>query len=125
MYAQLVLTALIAWPALAAGVVLGAPERWAKHLALAASFIEFAVSVPLWWVFQPAGGLQLQLDVPWIPNWGIHYAGGVDGFSLFMILLTTFVVPLSMLGSYSYITTRERAFYAFMLVLACALVGLF
>src|SRR5437773_591657 len=125
MYAQSVLTALIAWPALAAGVVLGAPERWAKHLALAASFIEFAVSVPLWWVFQPAGGMQLQLDVPWIPNWGIHYAVGVDGISLFMILLTTFLVPLSILGSYNYITTRERAFYALMLVLTSGMIGVF
>ena len=125
MYAQSVLTALIAWPALAAGVVLGAPERWAKHLALAASLIEFGVSVPLWWVFQPAGGMQLQLDVPWIPNWGIHYAVGVDGISLFMILLTTFLVPLSILGSYNYITTRERAFYALMLVLTSGMIGVF
>src|SRR5881409_4314356 len=125
MYAQSVLTALIAWPGLAAGVVLGAPERWAKHLALAASFIEFGVSVPLWWVFQPAGGMQLQLDVPWIPNWGIHYAVGVDGISLFMILLTTFLVPLSILGSYNYITTRERAFYALMLVLTSGMIGVF
>src|SRR5213594_1774489 len=125
MCAQSVLTALIAWPGLAAGVVLGAPERWAKHLALAASFIEFAVSVPLWWVFQPAGGMQLQLDVPWIPNWGIHYAVGVDGISLFMILLTTFLVPLSILGSYNYIATRERAFYALMLVLTSGMIGVF
>src|SRR5438034_5766293 len=125
MYAQSVLTALIAWPALAAGVVLGAPERWAKHLALAASFIEFAVSVPLWWVFQPAGGMQLQLDVPWIPNWGIHYAVGVDGISLFMILLTTFLMPLSILGSYTYITTRERGFYALLLVLTSGMIGVF
>src|SRR5207249_10472143 len=102
MYAQSVLTALIAWPALAAGVVLGAPERWAKHLALAASFIEFAVSVPLWWVFQPAGGMQLQLDVPWIPNWGIHYAVGVDGTPLFITRPTPFPLPPSTLGSYNY-----------------------
>src|SRR5437868_7062773 len=89
MYAQTVLTALLVWPALAAGAVLAAPVRWAKHVALAGSLVEFAISVPLWWVFQPAGGMQLQLDVPWIPNWGIHYAVGVDGISLFLILLTT------------------------------------
>ena len=125
MYAQAVLTALIVWPALAAVVVLAAPERWAKHSALAASLLEFAISVPLWWVFQPAGGMQLQLDVPWIPSWGIHYTVGVDGISLFMILLTTFLVPLSILGSYNYITTRERAFYALMLVLTSGMIGVF
>src|SRR3989449_3591526 len=125
MYAQSVLTALIAWPAIAAVVVLAAPERWAKHIALAASLLEFAISVPLWWVFQPAGGMQLQLDVPWIPNWGIHYAVGVDGISLFLILLTTFLMPLSILGSYTYITTRERAFYALLLVLTSGMIGVF
>src|SRR2546430_9202822 len=101
MYDQTVLPALIAWPAIAAVAVLAAPARWAKHLALAGSLLEFAISVPLWWVFQPAGGMQLQLDVPWIPNWGIHYAVGVDGISLFLILLTTFLMPLSILGSYT------------------------
>jgi NADH-quinone oxidoreductase subunit M len=125
MYAQTVLTALIAWPAIAAVAVLAAPVRWAKHLALAASLLEFAISVPLWWVFQPAAGMQLQLDVAWIPSWGIHYAVGVDGISLFLILLTTFLVPLSILGSYSYITTRERAFYALLLVLTSGMIGVF
>src|SRR5213593_4242018 len=125
MYDQTVLTALIAWPAIAAVAVLAAPARWAKHLALAGSLLEFAISVPLWWVFQPAGGMQLQLDVPWIPNWGIHYAVGVDGISLFLILLTTFLMPLSILGSYSYITTRERAFYALLLVLTSGMIGVF
>src|SRR6266700_6185086 len=125
MYAQAVLTALIVGPALAAVVVLAAPERWAKHIALAASLLEFAISVPLWWVFQPAGGMQLQLDVPWIPSWGINYTVGVDGISLFMILLTTFLVPLSILGRYNYITTRERWFYALMLVLTSGMIGVF
>src|SRR5213592_1486720 len=125
MYAQTVLTALIGWPAIAAVGVLTAPARWAKHIALAASLLEFAISVPLWWVFQPAGGMQLQVDVPWIPSWGIHYAVGVDGISLFLILLTTFLMPLSILGSYSYITTRERAFYALLLVLTSGMIGVF
>ena len=69
MYAQAVLTALLAWPCVGAVALLVAPERWAKHLALAASVVEFAISVPLWWVFQPAAGMQFQLDVPWIPSW--------------------------------------------------------
>ena len=125
MYAQTVLTALLVWPALAAVAVFAAPVRWAKHVALAGSLVEFAISAPLWWVFQPAGGMQLQLDVPWIPSWGIHYAVGVDGISLFLILLTTFLVPLSILGSYTYITTRERAFYALMLVLTSGMIGVF
>src|SRR2546430_134834 len=69
--------------------------------------------------------MQFQLDVPWIPDWGIHYSVGVDGISLFMVLLTTFLVPLSVLGSYRYITTHQRAFYALLLVLTSGMVGVF
>jgi NADH-quinone oxidoreductase subunit M len=125
MYRQWVLTALLAWPALAAVVVLLAPVRWAKHVALGASLVEFAISVPLWWTFAPADGMQFTQNVSWIPSWGIRYTVGVDGISLFMVLLTTFLVPLSVLGSYAYITTRERAFYALMLVLTTGMIGVF
>ena len=125
MYRQWVLTALLAWPLGAALVVMLAPPRWAKHIALATSLVEFAISVPLWWTFAPADGMQCILDVPWIPSWGIRYTVGVDGISLFMVLLTTFLVPLSVLGSYAYITTRERGFYALLLVLTTGMIGVF
>src|SRR5213083_1692531 len=125
MYNQWVLTALLAWPALAALVVMVAPARWAKHVALAASLVEFAISAPLWWTFAPAGGFQFILDASWIPSWGIRYTVGLDGISLFMVLLTTLLVPLSVLGSYTYITTRERAFYALMLLLTSGMIGVF
>src|SRR6266446_1130927 len=77
MYRQWVLTALLAWPALAALVVMVAPSRWAKHVALAASLVEFAISAPLWWTFAPAGGFQFILDASWITSWGIRYTVGV------------------------------------------------
>src|SRR2546428_234421 len=125
MYRQWVLTALRAWPLVAALVVVLAPPRWAKHVALATSLVEFAISVPLWWTFAPTDGMQCILDVPWIPSWGIRYTVGVDGISLFMVLLTTFLVPLSVLGSYAYITTRERGFYALLLVLTTGMIGVF
>src|SRR5213080_591655 len=125
MYRQWALTALLVWPGLAALIVMLAPARRAKHLALAASLLEFAISVPLWWTFAPADGMQFVLDVSWIPSWGIRYTVGVDGISLFLVLLTTFLVPLSVLGSYTYITTRERGFYALMLVLTTGMIGVF
>ena len=125
MYRQWVLTALLAWPVLAGLGVLLVPARWAKHVAFAASLVEFALSVPLWWTFAPDGGVQFFLDVPWIPTWGIRYTVGVDGISLFMVLLTTFLVPLSVLGSYTYITTRERGFYALLLGLTSGMIGVF
>src|SRR3989440_4026545 len=133
MYARWVLTALLVWPAVAAVAILIAPPRWAKHLGFVASLIEFAIAVPLWWTFVPSGGMQFVCDAPWIQvplfgtgaPWSIHYTVGVDGISLFMVLLTTLLVPLSVLGSYSYITTRERAYYALLLVLTSGMIGVF
>src|SRR5436190_13994503 len=125
MYDTWILTVLLAWPLVAAAVVLVAPERWAKHLALAATIVEFALSVPLWWRFVPANGMQFTQVFTWIPAWGIHYRVGVDGISLFLVLLTTFLTPLSVLGSYQYITKRERAFYALLLVLTTGMIGVF
>jgi NADH-quinone oxidoreductase subunit M len=125
MYAHWVLTALLVWPLVAAAIIWVVPERAAKHLALVASLAEFALSVPLWWVFDPAGGMQFVQTLAWIPGWGISYKVGVDGISLFLVLLTTFLVPLSVLGSYSYITKRERSFYALLLVLTTGMIGVF
>src|SRR5712664_790469 len=125
MYDTWILTVLLAWPLVAAGVVLVAPERWAKHVALAATLFEFALSVPLWWRFVPANGMQFTQVFAWIPAWGIHYRVGVDGISLFLVLLTTFLTPLSVLGSYRYITKRERGFYALLLVLTTGMLGVF
>ena len=89
MYAAWVLPALLAWPLVAGLVVLLLPGRFAKYCALVASLIEFAISVPLWWTFVPAGGMQFVVDNTWIAAWGIHFTVGVDGISLFLVLLTT------------------------------------
>ncbi len=125
MYERWVLTALLVWPLLAALIVAAAPARWAKHLALGATLIEFAASVPLWWTFAPTAAMQFRAAVPWIEPWGIWYAVGVDGISLFMVLLTTFLMPLSVLGSYNYITKREPAYYALLLLLTTGMIGVF
>ena len=125
MYARWVLTALLAWPLVAAALVLLVPAARAKHVALAASLVEFGLSVPLWWAFSPEAGMQFVADAAWIPAWGVRYTVGVDGISLFMVLLTTFLMPLSVLGSWSYITTRESGFYALLLVLTTGMLGVF
>src|ERR1041385_7016416 len=125
MYQHWVLTALLVWPVVAAGVILLAPERLAKHLALAVTVIEFALSLPLWWTFVPDGGFQFVQQAGWVPAWGITYALGVDGISLFLVLLTTFLMPLSVLGSYNYITKKERGYYALLLTLTSGMIGVF
>jgi len=124
-YARVVVTALLVWPLIAGLIVLLVPSRVARYVALAASLIEFAISVPMWWAFVPSNGMQFVLDRAWIGAWGIHYSVGVDGISLFLVLLTTFLMPLSVLGSWSYITKRENGFYALLLVLTTGMIGVF
>jgi len=125
-YGRWILHALIVLPLLGVVPVLLGDERSAKRTALAVTTLEFILSVGLWWALQPGqGGLQLLTDLPWIPGWGIHYRVAIDGISLVMVLLTTVLMPLSVLASWRYITTRERGFYALMLTLLTGLVGVF
>jgi len=125
MYEHWVLTALLVWPLVAAAALWLVPAERAKYVALVAALIEFAASLPLWWRFVPTAGMQFEANLPWIAGWGISYHVGIDGISLFMVLLTTFLVPLSVLGSFTYITKRERAFYANLLVLTTGMIGVF
>ena len=54
----------------------------------------------------------LTAKAAWIPRFGIFYSVGIDGLSLFLVLLTTLLMPLCVLGSWNYITQRERGYYA-------------
>jgi NADH-quinone oxidoreductase subunit M len=69
--------------------------------------------------------MQFGVSIPWLPEWGITYQLGLDGISLFMVLLTTGIMPLAVLSSYHYITQRERPYYALLLVLLTGMLGVF
>jgi NADH-quinone oxidoreductase subunit M len=125
-YGHWILHALILLPLVGVVPVLLGGERAAKATALVVTTLEFILSVGLWWALEPGqGALQLVTNVPWIPTWGISYRVGIDGISLVMVLLTTVLMPLSVLASWHYITSRERGFYALMLTLLTGLVGVF
>src|SRR3954468_6076681 len=125
-YDRWILHALVLLPLAGVVPVLLGDERSAKRMALAVTTLELLLSVGLWWALDPAqAGMQLVSSAPWIPRWGISYRVGLDGISLFMVLLTTVMMPLSVLASWSSITRRERAFYALMLTLLTGLVGVF
>ncbi|HEX6104004.1 MAG TPA: NADH-quinone oxidoreductase subunit M [Gemmatimonadales bacterium] len=125
-YGQWVLHALVLLPLIGVVPVLLGSESRAKHTALVVTTLEFLVSLGLWWALQPGvGTMQLLSDTPWIPGWGISYRVGIDGISLVMVLLTTLLMPLSVLASWRYITRQERGFYACMLTLLTGMVGVF
>ncbi len=118
-YESWALHALIWLPLLGLVHVLWASEDRAKWLALIWSLAVFVLSVGLWWAYDPAlgGGYQLASSRPWIAAWGVNYALGLDGISLFMVMLTAFTTPLAILGSFNYIQKRQKPFYALMLLL--------
>ncbi|MEZ4414720.1 MAG: NADH-quinone oxidoreductase subunit M [Gemmatimonadota bacterium] len=121
-----ILHALIWLPLLGMAVVLALPEERAKTVAFWWSLAVFVLSLGLWWLFDPAGPrMQMVSSRPWIEMWGIHYSIGIDGISLFMILLTTLTTPIAILGAFNYIAKREKAFYALMLLLEVGVIGVF
>ena len=125
-YGDWVLDLLLAFPLLVGLLILLGPEHLAKRVALVGTLIEFLLSIPLWWLFEPGTAtMQFQVLHPWIPNWGIMFRLGVDGISLFMVLLTTFTMPLAVLGSWNYIKEKQRAYYALLLVLTTGMLGVF
>jgi NADH-quinone oxidoreductase subunit M len=70
-------------------------------------------------------GFQRVENVPWIPALGVSYSVGVDGISLWLILLTTFLMPLAVLGSFGSITKDTRRYFALLLLLETGMLGAF
>jgi NADH-quinone oxidoreductase subunit M len=121
-----ILTATTFLPLAAAVLVLLAPERFARVLALAATVLTLVVSMPLYLHFDKASTeLQFVESVPWIPSWSIVYGMGVDGISLPFIFLSAVVSILCGSASWKAIDTRVREFYAALLVSETAMIGLF
>jgi NADH-quinone oxidoreductase subunit M len=125
-FEQWILHALLWLPILGIPVLFSAREALAGKIALAWTSLLFVLSLGLWWVYDPAGPLfQLTSSRPWLALWGIEYALGLDGMSLFLLLLTTFIMPVAILGAFRYIRDRQRAFYALLLLLQTGIVGVF
>ena len=125
-YESWILHALVWGPLAGAAHVLTAPKERAKHVAFRWSALLFVLSSGLWWAYDPSGGgFEFAFSAPWIPAWGVEYALGLDGISLFMVILTTFTTPIAILGSFEYVTRRRKAFYALMLLLETGVVGVF
>jgi NADH-quinone oxidoreductase subunit M len=132
-----ILPALLLIPMVGAVIVLLIPARVpadartvetpaARRVAFLIFVVEFIVSLGLWWSFNPADtGWQAAIDLTWIPTWGIRFTLGIDGIALMMVLLTTFLMPLSVLGSFTGIRTKVRSYYALLLVLTSAMIGVF
>ena len=96
-----------------------------KLVGLGVTFATFVISLPLVTGFNDVASYQFEERVAWIPAWGISYHVGIDGLSLWLVILTTFLTPLCLLGSWTQIESRVREFVLFMLLLEAGMIGVF
>jgi NADH-quinone oxidoreductase subunit M len=118
--------ALMALPARAQDSGGGVENPAARQIAFWFFVLEFVVSLGLWWSYNPAdSGWQASIDMAWIPTWGVRFTLGIDGIALMMVLLTTFIMPLAVLGSWTSVRTKVRSYYALLLILTTGMLGVF
>jgi NADH-quinone oxidoreductase subunit M len=125
-----VLLSTLVWlPTLGAAALLlldGRDRRRLRQVALAVTAATFVVSGLLWIGFDRARpGMQFVEERAWIPGAGISYHLGVDGISLLLVLLTTFLAPLCILSAWTQITTRVKEFLVAMCLLETGMLGVF
>ena len=123
-----ILTVTMALPLAGAAAIAFVPKESAKTIrtvALITTLVTFLVSLDILYRFQlGTAGQQLVETAPWVPSAGASYKVGVDGISLWMVLLTTFLMPASVLVSYL-IRERVKAFFVVLLILETSLLGVF
>jgi NADH-quinone oxidoreductase subunit M len=124
-----VLPLILGLPLLGAIFVMCTPKaEYSLHrgIGLTFSIATFLVSLLVLRYFNPLDSAQqLVFDVEWIPGLGAHFKTGVDGISLWLVLLTTLITPLTLLGAGKAIEKHVREFIACMLVLETGMLGAF
>ena len=123
------LLAIIATPALGAVVIsllpAGRPEV-IKAFGYLFTVATAGLCGYLLWNFQAGqASFQFVYDKPWIPGLGVRFTLGVDGISLFMVVVTGLLFPLGLLASEKYIVHRVKAYVAWFLMLEMAIMGIF
>jgi NADH-quinone oxidoreductase subunit M len=100
--------------------------RIARWIALWTSLATFAVSVEVWAAFDPSrADFQLIEKADWLPDFNIGYRMGIDGISLFFVLLSTFLTPICVVSSWLAVTRRVKEYMIAFLVLETLMVGMF
>ena len=101
-----------------------------RYVTLGTTLVTFVASLLMWIGFDPANpGLQMVQRNDWLPQFGISYYVAVDGLSLLLIVLTGFIMPIATLASFRTHALHERGrqklYYAFLLLLEWAMIGVF
>jgi NADH-quinone oxidoreductase subunit M len=101
----------------------GSVHRWG---ALLVALLTFAVSLLLFFGFDGgSAAYQFEELVPWVPSFGISYHVGIDGISILLVMLTTFLSPIALASAWRAIEDRTKEFVIAMLVLETGMLGVF
>lgn len=120
------LTWLIFLPLIYGLIAWFSPENLVRPISLALSSIHFLLSLLILTQYDPSTpALQLADKMSWVPQFGINYHVAVDGISLWLVILSTFLVPVMVLGSWTAIQTKTRAFHMSLFFLQTTMVGTF
>jgi NADH-quinone oxidoreductase subunit M len=123
------LTAVTFLPAAGAVAVALVPRRLARAhrvLGLVIALATLALSLPLWFAFDGArADFQFAELYRWMPTLGVSYHVGIDGISLLLVLLTTFLTPLALASAWHAIEDRTKEFVITMLLLETGMLGVF
>jgi len=97
-----------------------------KQVTLGISLLEFLFSLPLWFRFDSqTAAMQFVERYNWLPQYGISYYVGIDGFSLLLIMLSTFLTPICVLATWEDIQHRVKEFMICLLTLIAGMLGVF
>ena len=117
---------LILFPFISALIVFFTKGRLARNLALTFSVFEFIIALVAFVLFTHNPNLSiLCFNHTWVQSLGISFSVSINGLSLLMILLTTFLVPLIILSSFNNLQELSSKFYGLILLMQMALVGVF
>jgi len=123
------LSVLIFFPAVGAVALMllrGDDHNFIRSITMVVAVAEFLFSlILLRGVPIGSSGYQLEEFAKWIPAPPIHYHVGVDGISMFLVILTTFLTPISVLASWNSIQHRVKEFFVMLLMLEVGVVGVF
>ena len=97
--------------------------RW---VTLVVMLLDFVISLFVYFGFDPSvSSMQFVENYPWVKDWGISYKLGIDGISLLLVMLTTFLGPIVILACWKDITTRVKEFMICLLFLQVGMIGVF
>ena len=125
------LLSLAIWTPIAFGVVLLAlgrdsQARAVRWLALVGSVVSFLLTLPLYAGFQlGTSAMQFVEKAPWIERFNVHYHLGVDGISLWLVLLTAFINVIVVIAGWEVITRKVNQYMAAFLILSGLMIGVF